>query len=109
MGAHASPPPSTPSLDRWRRVASTHRLEDLWDPGSRPRWSPRFALSLGFAIVLASLAAVLAGTAWLVRVGLPGRPPSPLYHVQALLTGIPVTLAFVSLNWFCLKLFKHNS
>jgi hypothetical protein len=96
-------------MQRWRRVASTHRLEDLWDPASKPPWSTAFTLWVGLALLLGSMTAAVAGSAWFIRVGIPGAPSSLVFYVQLVISCFPVTFLGIALNWFCIKLFKHNT
>jgi hypothetical protein len=97
------------SLDRWRRVASTHRLEELWDPECKPPWPDGSKFLLGLACIAASLVTAVAGSMWFICIGLAGAPASIVYYVQLVLACIPVTVVYIILNWFCIKLFKHNT
>ncbi|KAL4458776.1 hypothetical protein ABPG75_013641 [Micractinium tetrahymenae] len=113
--------PSFATLERnWRRVASTHTLQDLLnvnDP-SKQRHGPDIKLlALGLLLVVAGVASLAAGV--FVILVAPLLPPSPYawlaavqadryYHLLLPLT-VPVTIAAIALNWFSMKLFKHNS
>lgn len=113
--------PSFATLERnWRRVASTHTLQDLLNATdlSKQQCGPSIKLlALGLLLVVAGAATLVAGVFSVVVA--PLLPPSQhpwlaavqadrYYHLLLPLT-VPVTIAAIALNWFSMKLFKHNS
>ncbi|KAI7836653.1 hypothetical protein COHA_009537 [Chlorella ohadii] len=104
----------------WRRVASTHTLQDLLD-ADKPRQEPRQPnfklLALGVLLILGGVATLALGVfAFVVAPLLPPLSHPWLaavqedryYRLLVPLT-VPVTIAAITLNWFSMKLFKHNS
>lgn len=96
------------AAQKWRRVASTHKLEDLLNPSlpDRPKLRPGL-LWVGCALLVSSVAVFGAASVgiWLDS----SLQPAMAYYSQLMVAWIPVTGIFVVCNWFCMKLFKHNS
>jgi hypothetical protein len=103
-----------PELGRhaWRRVASTHRMEDL-EAGVSRTCSPLKALFLGACLMLLAIlvsvssSVVLLPVIWgrSVKVGTENQ----VYYIQAAAACLPVSLVCVFVNWFSNKLFKLNA
>lgn len=93
---------------KWRRVASTHKLEDLLETSKLDHQGPRLdLLCLGVATAAGAVAAFSAGTCafWFSS----SERPALAYYSQLMVAWLPATGLFVICNWFCMKLFKHNS
>ena len=104
--------PNPAALQNWKRVASTHRLEDLL--GQRPPHVPNASLRalLGGMLMTAALLAAGLAAAALVKGSIVDETlasGSRLYYVQATAAWVPVTAIYVFVNWFSNKLFKHNT
>lgn len=113
--------PSFEILERnWRRVASTHTLQDLLEadnPAAKNEGPSLKLFALGMLIILTGVAS-LAACAFAMLVA-PWLPPSPhplvaaiqgdRYYQLLIPLTVPVTIIAISLNWFSMKLFKHNS
>ena len=103
----------------WRKVASTHSLQDLMeddsgidhDAGKSTFWFGVGLVAAGIifgAVMLTWLAAPLFdgdeleswGLAWMQEYR---------FHCLLIPVTVPITLVAVFLNWLSLKLFKHNS
>lgn len=99
----------------WRRVSSTHHLGDLWASESN---APQQAngsllggmlgcimifLSLGCAVALLYVAMCLAHRSCAERWD------AQLFVWQASCVLVPSTTVFAFMNWFSIKLFKHNT
>ena len=101
------------TLSNWRRVASTHRLEDLLRAPPKQRHAAGQLAVTG--VLLMALAVIVA--AWAVYALVVSQPrheaaeasSDHLFYVQAVAAGLPVTIAFIAVNWFSNKLFKHNT
>jgi hypothetical protein len=112
--------PSNPTLLKWRLVASTHRLEDLLENSATQTAGSFYHLIVGlFLIALSMLAVTFASVYLLPAMLLPwashaqrqewSSPDSKAYYTQAVAAWFPVTALYVFVNWFCNKLFKHNT
>jgi hypothetical protein len=103
-----------PELGRhaWRRVASTHRMEDL-EAGVHRSCPPLRALLLGTLVMaLAILISCLSSVVLLpviLRGSVKEREENYVYYVQAAAAWLPVSVLCVFVNWFCNKLFKLNA
>lgn len=99
----------------WHKVASTHNLQQLLDEASEPK--PRRSAALGLLLLTAAvLGASSLLFACLVSKLLPPFTNPTLrwvqqdcYYCLLLPLTLPATVVAVTLNWFSLKLFKHNS
>lgn len=125
---HAMPdqrsPPATTLLSslesNWRRVASTHTLQDLLEAehppggGRPPSWR---LLVYGVALIAAGAGSMLLCVAAILV--LPMLPPVSNTYARAVQVDryyqllvpltVPVTILAVFINWMSMKLFKHNS
>lgn len=99
----------------WRRVSSTHHLGDLWaNEGKAPQQtgSSLFGRMLGCVLVIISLISFVLLV--LVAMCLAHRScaekwDAQLFVWQACCALIPSTTLFAFMNWFSIKLFKHNT
>ncbi|EFN53244.1 hypothetical protein CHLNCDRAFT_137154 [Chlorella variabilis] len=109
------------TLERnWRRVASTHTLQDLMDaddPAKQRQGADLKLLALGVLLILIGAVSLALGVFAIVVA--PLLPPlahpwlasvqRDRYYQLLLPLTVPVTIAAITLNWFSMKLFKHNS
>lgn len=100
------------SLQSWRRVSSTHKLEDLLrGTAGEPKGHAAAAM---YGLLLCCAA---AGTAVVALIALCSgellthdlRRQDIAYYVQALAALVPVTVCAAFASWFSNKLFKHNT
>jgi Phosphatidylinositol N-acetylglucosaminyltransferase subunit Y len=102
------------ALQQWRRVASTHHLEDLIgsaDP-TPPSHTARLVAGVCLVVVTIFAASVASLALWRCGSGFASAEvadSSLLYYAQAAAAFVPVTVVFVFVNWFSNKLFKHNT
>jgi phosphatidylinositol glycan anchor class Y biosynthesis protein len=104
----------------WRRVASTHSLQDLLEadaPADPAAPMSMELLAVGVACVLLGLLFLVAMPFWLVgskllpsagSVGVLEWLRNDEYYGPLVVLTVPVMLAAVFLHWLALKLFKHN-
>eukprot|EP01023_Acetabularia_acetabulum_P061452 TRINITY_DN7425_c0_g1_i5.p1 TRINITY_DN7425_c0_g1~~TRINITY_DN7425_c0_g1_i5.p1 ORF type:complete len:125 (+),score=15.91 TRINITY_DN7425_c0_g1_i5:95-469(+) len=102
----------------WRRVASTHSLQDLLDENESEsvEFDLRSLLSIVLLMLFLLIWCIYEISALMVLKLLPrARHPVILtiqedeYYCLLIPLLIPVTITAVILNWFSLKIFKHNS
>ena len=103
----------------WRKVASTHSLQDLLEDDScmsQPRHGSLFWH--GLALTAAGAAFGLVMLTWLLAsaMGIPALESWGLrwmqvdrYYCLLIPLTVPATVVAVFINWVSLKLFKHNS
>lgn len=109
-----------PVFSNWRKVASTHNLAELIaDQEPLPAQSARsnFWLGLMFVFLGTILVYVEVFAFWSLSYPAQGAlggiafsgASTVLYYAQLVpLSGVVAVIA-VALNWFCLKISKHNS
>uniref|UniRef100_A0A7S2QUV1 Transmembrane protein n=1 Tax=Chlamydomonas chlamydogama TaxID=225041 RepID=A0A7S2QUV1_9CHLO len=102
----------------WRKVASTHNLQALLsDAAPNHTWSTWKRRIVG-VMLLGTACVLLTAATWTLIVvklmphmGLPflDKLYNDWYYCLLVPLTLPTTAVAVGLNWFCLKLFKHNS
>lgn len=95
---------------RWRRVSSTHDIralsaQEAVEPDSH-LWDALRGLLL-CSMALALVWHIITACACTVRAE--AHDMAYLLVMQRVAALVPSTAVFVIINWFCIKLFKHNS
>lgn len=106
------PTASEPQRQAWRRVASTHQLQDL-ESGAGAAAPTGSGCLLGALLMCGAVLTAIFSSAALLPVLASGAAlpssASAVYYTQAAAAWLPATALFVFVNWFCNKLFKHNT
>ena len=100
------------SMSNWRRVSSTHKLEDLLSQPSKQQHNETSRAICGVllcmgACLVASAASISLTTIHLWSHNL--QQQDLLYYVQAATGLLPVSMLAAFATWFSNKLFKHNT
>jgi hypothetical protein len=100
----------------WRRVSSTHHLGDLKQnaaSNAKPNTGSRLSgLVLGYILIAISISCLVALVPVAACVAVRSCAlewKTELFLWQACCAMIPSTTVFAFINWFSIKLFKHNS
>lgn len=97
---------------RWRRVSSTHDIRALELQGEACDSDGKKGHNrLGLLLLLVSLAVLLYAVTACVHLmtATTGETDPYLVTMQKVAAVLPATIIFVFINWFSIKLFKHNS
>eukprot|EP01025_Chloroclados_australasicus_P035899 TRINITY_DN36523_c0_g1_i4.p3 TRINITY_DN36523_c0_g1~~TRINITY_DN36523_c0_g1_i4.p3 ORF type:complete len:122 (-),score=15.94 TRINITY_DN36523_c0_g1_i4:55-420(-) len=97
---------------RWRRVASTHKLQDLYEEpfggtdDAPDAWAFYGGLLMLLSVLLLSVGTFLFAPA-IVNADFAAGALG--FAAQVSLSLLPTAVFFLGVNWFCIKLFKHNT